>query len=222
MPGPFPSMDPYLEDPVLWPGVHLALIPAIRAALNAVLPSRYVADIGERLLPAEAREVFVKVLPVGDPERIVTVIEVLSSANKAHGSPGRDLYLRKQEEILNSDTHLVEIDLLRRGEHTVAAPLSLLRQEGRWNYLVCRHLAGTGDRYQLWPILLPNPLPRIRIPLGGDDLEVEVDLQPLFDQCYNDGAYERRIGYDRDPVVPLAPEDAAWANALLREKGLRT
>ena len=27
MPSPFPGMDPWLESPLLWPGVHARLIP---------------------------------------------------------------------------------------------------------------------------------------------------------------------------------------------------
>jgi hypothetical protein len=46
---PFPGMDPYLEHPVLWSGVHQALITYTQAALNAALPLHYVADVGERL-----------------------------------------------------------------------------------------------------------------------------------------------------------------------------
>jgi hypothetical protein len=43
MKSPFPGMDPYLEEPNLWPDVHLSLIIAMRAALNASLPEGYVA-----------------------------------------------------------------------------------------------------------------------------------------------------------------------------------
>jgi Protein of unknown function (DUF4058) len=49
MPGPFPGMDPYLEPPALFPGVHQAFITYAQATLNTLLPARYVADIGERL-----------------------------------------------------------------------------------------------------------------------------------------------------------------------------
>jgi len=48
MPGPFPGMDPYLEDPVLWPGVHQRLITNIGTVLNTALPPSYVANIGVR------------------------------------------------------------------------------------------------------------------------------------------------------------------------------
>jgi hypothetical protein len=43
MRSPFPGMDPYLEEPNLWPDVHLTLIIAMRGALNAALPKGYVA-----------------------------------------------------------------------------------------------------------------------------------------------------------------------------------
>src|SRR5665213_888143 len=43
MPSPFPGMDPYLEDPDLWPDFHLTFLVALRAALNQVLPAPYVA-----------------------------------------------------------------------------------------------------------------------------------------------------------------------------------
>ena len=32
---PFPGMNPYLEDPELWPGVHGRLIVAIRLPLSS-------------------------------------------------------------------------------------------------------------------------------------------------------------------------------------------
>src|SRR5439155_11899166 len=53
--------------------------------------------------------------------RVLTVIEILSPANKKQG-PGRDLYLEKQRQVLASRTNLVEIDLLRGGSPTVSAP----------------------------------------------------------------------------------------------------
>jgi hypothetical protein len=43
MPSPFPGMNPYLEHPEDWPDFHGAFLFALRAAINAVLPDRYVA-----------------------------------------------------------------------------------------------------------------------------------------------------------------------------------
>ena len=182
MPSPFPGMEPYLEHPGLFPGVHQGMIAVARATLNALLPQRYVADIGERVYivqpehsiypdvvsiehpsarpqreqigtaaatmigdppwvvtyhPVEMREVFIEILPVGDESRVITVIEVLSTSNKAAGSAGRELYLTKQQELFESPTHLIEIELLRRGEHTVVVPRERLVSRGDWDYLVC-------------------------------------------------------------------------------------
>ena len=44
MRSPFPGMDPYLENPGRWGGVHNGLIAAIRADLNRRLGPRFVAD----------------------------------------------------------------------------------------------------------------------------------------------------------------------------------
>lgn len=46
MRSPFPGMDPYLEDPGGWPGVHGLLISAIRIELNRRLGPRFYADAG--------------------------------------------------------------------------------------------------------------------------------------------------------------------------------
>lgn len=49
MPSPFPGMDPYLEDPRLWPGVHARLLTAVCDQFQPILrPGGYFADIGER------------------------------------------------------------------------------------------------------------------------------------------------------------------------------
>lgn len=64
-------------------------------------------------------------------------------------------------------------------------------------------------------------LPRVRVPLTGDDPDVVLDLQAVFDRCYDAAAYARSLDYRQPPVPPLRPADAEWADALLREKGLR-
>lgn len=267
MPSPFPGMDPYLEEPILWSGVHQGLIGCLRATLNASLPPGYVADVGERLYvvqpqrgiypdvviveypppqsvmeqgtggtavavadpplvlivePEEVREVFIEILSLREGERVVTEIEVFSPSNKTAGSEGRQLYLTKQREILASQTHLIEIDLLRQGEHTIAVPREALLQRGiQWNYLVCLHRGGEGRRYEVWPITVRRRLPRISVPLADADPDVVLDLQSVFNRCYDEGAYARRLDYRREPPMPLESDDAEWATTLLRERGLR-
>jgi hypothetical protein len=45
----FPGMDPYLEDPQIWPGVHSRLIVYIADFLQPLLRPRYVAAIEQRV-----------------------------------------------------------------------------------------------------------------------------------------------------------------------------
>ncbi|MFN3653140.1 MAG: DUF4058 family protein [Armatimonadota bacterium] len=265
MPGPFPGMDPYLENPLLWPGVHHGLISAIRAQINAVLPEQYVADVGERvylaqsardvipdavvyrdrspatargatavasstvadppwrlvLEPLEVREGFIEIRSVRPGRRVVTVIEILSPSNKLANSDGRRQYLEKQRELLGSAVSLLEIDLLRAGAHTVAAPYEHLELRGRWDYLVCLHRGSTPRELGVWPIRLRDRLPWIRVPLADEDHDVQVDLQVSLDRCYDEGLYRRLAEYSGEPVPPLAPAEKEWAEALLREAGLR-
>jgi hypothetical protein len=46
---PFPGMDPYLEHPSLWPGIHNRLIVAVANQLQPRLMPRYLASIEERV-----------------------------------------------------------------------------------------------------------------------------------------------------------------------------
>lgn len=48
MPSPFPGMDPYLEAPDIWPGVHHLLASQICFELNRVLPRPYYSDVEMR------------------------------------------------------------------------------------------------------------------------------------------------------------------------------
>lgn len=262
---PFPGMDPFLEAPAYWPGVHARLVSTAAALLNEVLPDTYVADIGERLYlvepargiypdvvvvrpphapsgapvlaapnasravdPAwdvrlereEVRESFVRIVTVPN-EEVVTVIEVLSPADKAAGTAGRTAYCTKQREMLESTTHLLEVDLLRTGEHTIAAPRVALEPLGSWNYLACLHRVSQEWQFQVWPILLREPLPCIAVPLKAGHADVALDLQAVFNRTYAEGNYRRRIDYRAEPAVPLLPSEAAWADQLLRDRGMR-
>lgn len=44
----FPGMNPYLEDPNLWPGFHHLLADEIVAQLNAHIGPKYFADVEVR------------------------------------------------------------------------------------------------------------------------------------------------------------------------------
>src|SRR5215210_3424149 len=49
MPSPFPGMDPFLEDPDIFPDVHDSFTTYLREFLQARLPEPYYAAIGRRV-----------------------------------------------------------------------------------------------------------------------------------------------------------------------------
>jgi len=56
MPSPFPGMDPYLENPSLWPDGHGRLINIASELLLAQLRPKYFVQIDERLYLANDNE----------------------------------------------------------------------------------------------------------------------------------------------------------------------
>lgn len=169
----------------------------------------------------EIREVFVEIRTAGSMGQVVTLVEVLSPINKAAGSEGNALYRQKQAEVLGSAVHLLEIDLLRHGDHAVAAPQAAFLDKGPWDYLVSLHRGKEGKRYQVWPITIRQRLPRVLVPLGEGDGDLVLDLQKLFERCYEVGGFGKRIDYRQPCQPPLEGERAEWVDALLKEKKLR-
>lgn len=200
-------------------------VAVLRTTNFATAPNLPLVSLGGRLATApievfevqeEVREPFIKVVSTHGKRAVVTVIEVLSPINKT--GDGREQYRKKQLEILESDAHLLEIDLLRGGQHTVAVDsMSLAAQLGGfWDYLVCLHRAGTGHRYPCWPFTLSDPLPTVLVPLTIGYEDVSLDLGALFERCYDEGPFRRTVDYAQLPTPRLKPSAAAWAMEWLR------
>ncbi|OAI40863.1 hypothetical protein AYO40_04180, partial [Planctomycetaceae bacterium SCGC AG-212-D15] len=151
--------------------------------------------------------------------RIISAIELLSPANKI-GEAGRAAYRKKQRDLLEAGANLIEIDLLRDGGYVLALPQWRMPVQCRGPYRISVVRAARGV-VQLYPTSLRNRLPLVRVPLRPTDSDVVLDLQPLLERSYDYGRYGREIDYRQDPQPPLSADDAAWADALLREKGLR-
>jgi hypothetical protein len=266
MPSPIPGMDPFLEDPAVFPDLHDNLIAELRNAINAQLPPPYYASSASRVWvePSQRRvepdvnvlrperagagtatrspvatavarppvvvripreefhESYLDIYAKPGNERLVTTIEVLSLTNKTSGGEGRPQYLRKQREVLACKVNLVEIDLLRGGQHTTAVRLEdALAKAGPFDYHVCIRAFEEPDDFVIYPMSLGERLPILAIPLLPGDGSVPVDLQTLLDRCYDTGLYQRRVPYAAGaPVPPLRPEQTAWVEQILRAKGV--
>ena len=166
------------------------------------------------------RQGYIEIIDIKSGRRVVTVIEVLSPSNKLPG-PGKDLYLKNQEELKEGGVSLVEIDLLRTGTHVIAAPLDRIPGGLRSAYAACARRGWKPFEIEYYPIPLRQRLPAIRIPLRRADSDVALDLQALIDESYESGRYGDDIDYREDPEPPLGSDDAKWAEALLREQGRR-
>jgi hypothetical protein len=215
-------MDPYLETPDLWGDVHHGLIHQVRARLNAILRPRYVARIQVRvyisdeedLIDEEIEEARIEIRHLPS-KALVTVIEMLSPTNKIRGSRGRASFMDKRCEVLASDVHWVEIDLLRAGDPSVTPPPI------RSDYRVLVSRAGDRRNSKYWPFDVRQPLPPLIVPLRKPDSDITLDLGAVLAAVYHHGAYDRSIDYREGPDPPLSAEDAAWADQLLRKHRLR-
>ncbi len=63
MPSPFPGMNPYLENPEIWPAVHNRLIIAIADFLVPKLLPKYFVDIEQRVEQTTGEEIILVGLP---------------------------------------------------------------------------------------------------------------------------------------------------------------
>jgi hypothetical protein len=256
-------MDPYLEDPELWPDVHHRIISEIQTALTEKLRPRYAARVelrvyltdqddpgvqvrvpdvrvertkhkgGKKIKPAsdvaliepltipllideEIEEARLEIRHL-ETNSLVTVIEVLSPANKVRGSIGRKSFMQKREQILASDdVHWVEIDLLRAGTPSVR---NSLLAECDYRILVSR--AGTRLNAKCWRASVRQPLPVFGIPLRKPDADLSLDLNAILAAAYDHAGYEMSVDYRREPKPPLERDDWTWAKQLLRQRGMR-
>ncbi len=180
-------------------GIARGATPVVSSPLSLLLP-----------LP-DAEEVRQLYLEIREPSdgAVVTVIELLSPANKARTSEGRRAYLAKRARLLRSEVHLVELDFLRGGER-----LPMAEPFPDADYAVVISRAEERPRAQVWPWDLPDPLPTVPIPLRDGD-SCLLDLQAVFTDTYDASSYDYSLRRDL-PVQPaLSPKQVAWVRAQL-------
>jgi len=158
--------------------------------------------------PQEVYHYFLEIREVST-QKVVTIVEMLSPFNKRPGE-GREDYLRKRRMILESDVHLVELDLLRDGERL---PMGKPLPPGQYYAIISRSYRRPIAEVYAWTVR--QPLPTIPIPLKRGEEDVMLDLQGVLDAVYERAGYDYRLPYDRQPEPPLSDEDWEWAQKII-------
>ena len=140
----------------------------------------------------------------GDAGRLVTVIELLSPANKARPDLGE--YGVKRAEVLDAWLGLVEIDLLLSGHRP-----RLGREPRRSDYAAFVTRPGRPRQCEVYGWNLADPLPNLPVPLLEGDGQIVLDLPAVFTMTYDRGGYPRRMRYGRPCPAPLEGDAAEWA-----------
>ncbi|MFN8454115.1 MAG: DUF4058 family protein [Anaerolineae bacterium] len=146
------------------------------------------------------------------PERqLVTIIEILSPANK-HGQ-GYQKYLRKRYALLKTDTHLLELDLLRAGERIPLVGGELPPAP----YYVFLSRFTRRPRTEVWPIQLRDSLPTVPVPLLPPDPDVPLALQTAINACFELVRYHERVldYHQPPPPPPFSSTDLAWVESMV-------
>lgn len=160
-------------------------------------------------MPLEVKQRYLEVREMATDE-VITVIELLSPTNKRSGE-GRSAYEKKRRLVLGSDTHLVEIDLLRAGK-----PMAVRGVQSPSAYRILISRSPQRPTADLYGIALQQPLPDFPVPLKPEDTEPVVPLQETFNQLFDRARYATRIDY-RQPIPPpaLSPAEQQWVDTLL-------
>jgi Protein of unknown function (DUF4058) len=157
----------------------------------------------------EVRESYLEVKEVAT-QRVITAIEIISPTNKR--GDGRSKYEQKRQQVLSSQTHWVEIDLLRDGK-----PMPIVEEMPRSDYRVLVSRSNLRPGADLYPFNLADLIPQFTLPLQGDDREPIVDLGTLLDEVYDRSGYDYFIDYQDDPLPPLSDADRTWIDEVLQQ-----
>lgn len=144
-------------------------------------------------------------------QHLVTSIEIVSPVNKRQ--PGLSPYRAKRQRLIESGVHLVEIDLLRRGQRANRS-----RRIPACDYLLSLTRAASGIT-DLWPLGIRDRLPMLPIPLKKSEADVTLDLEAALTAIYDEADYDLSINYSADPPPPeLAAEDRKWVRGLVKSR----
>jgi hypothetical protein len=156
----------------------------------------------------EVRDLWIEIRHRPDRD-LVTAIEILSPTNKL--GEGYWQYQGKRRSLIRQNVHLVELDLLVRGQRL---PMGQDLPAGDFFAFVSR--ADCRSKCDVYAWSVRHSLPNIRIPLRSPDPDVVLELPAIFAFGYDRGRYARALDYAAPLDLPLAAVDRAWAEEHAR------
>lgn len=155
-------------------------------------------------------EVRVPVVEIRDRKnnKLITAIEILSPVNKRR--PGLQPYREKRKRLHEAGAHLLEIDLIRRGQRPFVHPYLPSS-----HYMATLMRAGVG-RTEVWAFGIKDPLPVLPVPLKAPDEDAVLDLGRALTLIYDRGLYQLSIDYSQPPAPPaFGEEEIAWMKEIV-------
>lgn len=153
----------------------------------------------------ESLQVHIPTVQIRDAAQneLIAIIEILPPVNKRE--PGLSKYRQKRSRLHRGHVHIIEIDLLRRGDRPVQHP-----RLPQTPYFVTLTRAGQAT-IAVWPISLNMPLPTIPIPLRHPDSDISLNLQLALNTIYEEAAYDLSVNYHTaPPPPPFTNEEQVW------------
>ena len=182
---------------------HVAVAPPKVEPLTVSIPQ-----------PETVKEWYLQVKNV-EIQEVVTVIEILSPKNKKVGE-GRNKYLKKREQVLMSLTHLIEIDLLKKGE---IMPMNI-DDTIKSDYRIIISRSDRRPQAELYAFNLAQEIPSIPLPLKPEDEAPLIPLQELLHSIYEKVSYDLAINYQKQPLEDLSENEQLWINNLSQQQDL--
>ena len=145
------------------------------------------------LIEEEIRDSYIEIVDRVD-RSVVTVIEILSPTNKMPRFQGTRELRVETEGVMRSPTHLVEIDLLRRG-----LPIPVYSGIPEHEYLVHVSRANGGPGPRSGRSGCPRSCRRSGSRCKAEDENVALDLQAVLTAAYDRAGYDLEIDYGGEP-----------------------
>jgi hypothetical protein len=157
-------------------------------------------------LPEEVVERYLEIRET-ESAAVITAIEILSPKNKRAGE-GRTAYITKRQRILASQTHLVEIDLLR-----ALSPMPV-KSQSQTDYRILVSRSDTRPKAELYGFDVQQIIPPFAIPLKTGDVEPVIYLKAILEEVYDRAGFSFRVNYQSALKPALSLEDEQWVDSI--------